>query len=131
MVPLKKILLVDDDDKSLAEYYSLLRHDRLEFIKCNSVGQARYAIENYFFEAAIIEFKMGNIFNEQGQNLLQFLKKFSPATKSIIVSSNASNQIEQLAYKMGAELFFIKPVNLTVLRESVLNLCKLSQLQQG
>ncbi len=113
----KRVALVDDDETILAAFGSLLRYagyacftyqDPFDFIK--NIGQ-----ENRF-DVVVLDMNMPKV---TGIELISWIRKRDPELPIVMMTAWGSEDIEELAYRSGANLFLQKPVSLDALTRTL------------
>lgn len=119
--PLKKILIVDDEQSILLSLSYILKVEGVEVLACNEIEQAEEALNNSHFDLVIADIRMSGINGIEGLELLSYIKqRFS--TEVIIMTGFGTPEIEAEAYRRGACHYFRKPVEIPTLLESVAKL---------
>lgn len=119
--PLKKILIVDDEQSILLSLSYVLKVEGVEVLTCNEIEQAEEALSNSHFDLVIADIRMSGINGIEGLELLSFIKqRFS--TEVIIMTGFGTPEIEAEAYARGACKYFRKPIEIPVLLDTVAKL---------
>ena len=115
---MKKILIVDDEQSILLSLSYALKAEGVEVITCSEIEQAEEALENARFDLVIADIRMSGVNGIEGLELLKYIKgRF--ATEVIIMTGYGTEEIESLAYRLGALHYFNKPVDITELLDKV------------
>src|SRR5512138_2799661 len=107
--PLKKILIVDDEQSILLSLSYILKVEGVEVLACNEVEQAEEALGNSHFDLVIADIRMSGVDGIEGLELLSYIKK-NYATAVIIMTGYGTPDIEAEAYRRGAYHYFGKPI---------------------
>src|SRR5450830_1290253 len=99
--PLKKILIVDDEQSILLSLTHLLKIPGVEVIACNEIEQAEEALGNSHFDLVIADIRMSGVNGIEGLELLSYVKQHFE-TEVIIMTGFGSPEIEADAYLRGA-----------------------------
>lgn len=117
-VPLKKILIVDDEQSILLSLTHLLKIPGVEVIACNEIEQAEEVLANTHFDLVIADIRMSGIEGIEGLELLSYVKQHFD-TEVIIMTGLGSPEIEADAYRRGAYHYFRKPIDIMDLLQRV------------
>jgi DNA-binding NtrC family response regulator len=116
--PLKKILIVDDEQSILLSLSYVLKTDGVEIITCSEIEQAEEALETTHFDLVLADIRMSGVKGIEGLELLTFIKQRYD-TDVIIMTGYGDDETEIEAYKRGACYYFTKPVDIPILLEQV------------
>src|SRR5437667_2352800 len=109
------ILLLEDNPETVLVYQTLLRHTEFQLLHARSVGEARRAVSQVEFRAAILDILL------RGEDAWAFLAELGrdEATKSlpVLVVTDVDDHSKALA--LGARAFAQKPVDRDWLLESL------------
>jgi CheY-like chemotaxis protein len=109
------ILLLEDNPDTVLVYQALLRHTEFQLLHARSVGEARRAVSQVEFRAAILDILL------RGEDAWAFLAELGrdEATKSlpVLVVTDVDDHSKALA--LGARAFAQKPVDRDWLLESL------------
>jgi len=119
--PLKKILIVDDEQSILLSLTHLLKIPGVEVIACNEIEQAEAALGNSHFDLVIADIRMSGVNGIEGLELLSYVKQHFD-TEVIIMTGFGSAEIEADAYRRGAYHYFKKPIEIKDLMGKVSSL---------
>lgn len=119
--PLKKILIVDDEQSILLSLTHLLKIPGVEVIACNEIEQAEEALGNSHFDIVIADIRMSGVNGIEGLELLSYVKQHFE-TEVIIMTGFGSPEIEADAYLRGAYHYFKKPIEIKDLMQRVSSL---------
>ncbi len=113
--------MVDDEVELLHLVKKTLSREDFEITTCSDPGQARQLIESESFDLVITDKNIPGIneVEESGLMLLEFVKRFSPATEVIMMTGHASVESAIEAMKLGAFDYIRKPFNLIELQKKV------------
>lgn len=119
--PLKKILIVDDEQSILLSLSYVLRVEGVEVLACSEIEQAEEALSSSHFDLVIADIRMSGINGIEGLELLSYIKN-QFATDVFIMTGFGSPDIEAEAYRRGATQYFSKPIEIPVLLDAVAKL---------
>lgn len=119
--PLKKILIVDDEQSILLSLSHLLKMPGVEVIACNEIELAEEALGNSHFDLVIADIRMSGVNGAEGLELLSYVKQHFH-TEVIIMTGFGSPEIEEEAYRRGAFYYFKKPIEIKELMQRVSSL---------
>lgn len=116
--PLKKILIVDDEQSILLSLSYILKVEGVEVLACNEIEQAEEALASSHFDLVIADIRMSGINGIEGLELLSYIKqRFT--TDVIIMTGFGTPEMEAEAYRRGASHYFTKPIEIPTLLEAV------------
>ena len=116
--PLKKILIVDDEQSILLSLSYALKAGGVEVLACSEIEQAEEALESTNFDLVITDIRMSGVNGIEGLELLSYIKA-RYRTEVIIMTGYGSDDIETEAYRRGAFYYFEKPVDIPELLKKV------------
>ena len=116
--PLKKILVVDDEQSILLSLSYALRTEGVEVITCSEIEQAEEALESTRFDLVITDIRMSGVNGIEGLELLSYIKG-RYRTEVIIMTGYGTDEIEAEAYRRGALHYFEKPIDIPELLKKV------------
>jgi DNA-binding NtrC family response regulator len=116
--PMRKILIVDDEQSILLSLTHLLKVPGVEVLACNEIEQAEEALANGHFDLVIADIRMSGVNGIEGLELLSYVKQHF-ATEVIIMTGFGSPEIEEEAYRRGAYHYFKKPIEIKELLHKV------------
>lgn len=116
---MNRILLVDDEAAILFAYKKVLQRPLLIVDTAKSVEQTMALLESNLYDAAILDLRLGGDSCEEGFELLQAIKRRSPATRVIMITAYGNSEIKEKAHRLGAEFYFEKPVSTRVIQETL------------
>lgn len=119
--PLKKILIVDDEQSILLSLSYVLRVEGVEVLACSEIEQAEEALTSSHFDLVIADIRMSGINGIEGLELLSYIRE-QFATDVFIMTGFGSPDIEAEAYRRGATQYFSKPIEIPVLLDAVARL---------
>lgn len=104
----KRILIVDDEKKVaffLQEGLTGLG-ERYEVITSDSAENALQQLDAYSFDLVVTDFRLPGL---NGLQLMEYLQKRSPGTRTILITAYGSDEVEAAAYKLHARRYLPKP----------------------
>jgi two-component system, NtrC family, response regulator PilR len=126
-----RCLLVDDEPdilKTMQMVFSLM-NPPLECVTVSNISDA-YAqlINNETFDLCITDFKFPD--GKSGMELIKHITIYYPQTKVALMTAFGSEQIQVEALQMGAFDYLTKPLNLTYLRNTILNALNFTKVSE-
>ena len=112
---MKKILVVDDEPTTLLALSYLLGNEDTAVITSSCMKEAEDALGCCSFDLAIVDIRFSGIEGKEGLELLNYIKRQSPATDVIIMTACGTDEIEEEAYRRGAFYFYEKPIDIVEL----------------
>jgi DNA-binding NtrC family response regulator len=116
-----KILIVDDQP-SIRELLSHLLRKVSIVMTSHSLDDARTALLNHKFDLVISDLILDRPNGREGLELLSHIREVSPDTKVIIMSGYGTKAVKDEAFRLGAESFIEKPINISHLVSKVRSL---------
>lgn len=116
---MRKVLLVDDDQKSLTGIKMMLLRGNTEFkdiTECNDGVQAEMLLKNNRYDLVITDIKMPNM---DGINFIRRSQLIAHKPKFLIISGYQDFGFAKEAMKYGVKEYLLKPVGRRELLESV------------
>lgn len=116
--PLKKILIVDDEQSILKSLSYALKTEGVEVFACGEIEQAEEALETTHFDLVITDIRMSGVNGIEGLELLSYVRdRYN--TQVIIMTGYGTEEMETEAYRRGALHYFRKPVDIAELLKKV------------
>jgi len=120
-----RVLVVDDEPAVLFAYRKLIEKDGLSVDISASLEDAIMQIRSHPYLAVIADMRLAGTDNDDGLEILRFIRKERPETKTILATGYGDIEIEKLARSLGVSYYFKKPVSpsdiLNALREFHIN----------
>lgn len=116
--PLKRIMVVDDEQSILLSLSYVLKADGVEVVTCSQIEQAEKALEANHFDLVLADIRLSGMQGITGLELLTYIKE-RYATDVIIMTGFGDEETEAEAYRRGACSYFTKPVDIGILLEQV------------
>ena len=113
-----KILLVDDEEEFVTTLSDRMQIKNLDSDFVLSGEQALQSLGNQIPDVMILDLKMPGI---NGMEVLKRVKKDYPQVQVIILTGHGSDRDKQESADLGAFEYFIKPVDIDALIESIKN----------
>lgn len=108
--PKQRVLIVDDERAILFAYRRLIESAGFEVDACENIHEAMALIRMRPYLAIITDLRFEGTDNEDGVELLHFIREMQPEARAIIATGYGSEELEQTTRNMGAERYFEKPV---------------------
>lgn len=106
---MKKILIVDDEPTILSSLSHLLSGPDTAISACATIEEADSALRKDFFDVVITDIRMTPPCGIEGLELVGRIKRNSPRTDIIVMTSYSSEEIKAEAYSEGASHYYEKP----------------------
>lgn len=111
-----KLVMVLEDDTDLAEGIELsLQSDELNFVICETIAEARKALEHYSFDLLIFDI---NLPDGNGLEFCRELKKKMQIPIALLTAKSMEMDIVK-GLENGADDYITKPFSLMVLRARI------------
>ena len=105
-----RILVVDDEPAVLFAYRKIIeKYGMTVDISANLEDAIRH-IRAYRYLAVIADMRLAGSDNGDGLDILRFIQKEHPGTKTILATGYGDCEIEKMALTLGASYYFNKPV---------------------
>jgi two-component system response regulator HydG len=118
-----RLFILDDDEvllKLLKEHFSDLNY---EVDVAHLIYEAKEQLTGSIYSVAIVDLGLSVIDHTDGIDIIKFIRERCPTTRIIVYTGNDNQDIKQLALRLGADFFIIKPVSLSYLEEIVSKFC--------
>ena len=116
-----KLVMVLEDDRDLAEGIELsLQSDELNFVICETIAEARKAIEKYSFDLLIFDI---NLPDGNGLEFCRELKRKMHIPIALLTAKSMEMDIVK-GLESGADDYITKPFSLMVLRARIRTLLR-------
>jgi DNA-binding NtrC family response regulator len=112
----RKVLVVDDDENIRAAFSDLLKTEQCSMIPAASAEEAIAKLTHHHVDLVITDVRLKG---QSGATLLLQVKAQQPNLPIIVITGYPNSISEQDAKAFGAEYFFVKPLELTVIREAI------------
>lgn len=116
-----RVLVVDDEPAVLFAYRKLIEKDGLAVDISATLEDAISQIRSYPYLAVIADMRLAGTDNDDGLEILRFIRKERPEIRTILSTGYGDLEIEKLAHSLGVSYYFKKPVSpsdiLNALRE--------------
>ena len=118
----RRVLIVDDEAAILFAYQKLIESEGYVVDVCESLEVCMTHIRTYDYCAVISDMRLGGFDNTDGLKVILAVKEKQPATKVILVTAFGNADIEQMAYDLGANHYFEKPVQPVLILDALKSL---------
>jgi ActR/RegA family two-component response regulator len=106
-----RVLVVDDEPAILFAYRKLIEKDGISVDISATLEDAIRQIRIHPYLAVIADMRLAGTDNEDGLEILRFIRKVRPETKTIFATGYGDIEIEKTALALGASHYFKKPVS--------------------
>ncbi len=113
----EKVLIVDDEPAILFAYRKLIEREGMIVDDCDSYDAALEFIRANRYFAVIADMRLVGSENNDGLEILRFIRREYPDTKVILSTGYGNSEIEQTVLALGATYYFEKPVMPAVILE--------------
>jgi two-component system, OmpR family, manganese sensing response regulator len=115
----KRILCVEDDEDTCTLLKIILAD--LQVVTANTLAEALTLARNECFDLYLLDFFLPD---GTGIDLCQLMRQFDQKTPLLFCSADAYPTSQEKALQAGAQVYLIKPVEPSILREVVLRLLR-------
>ncbi len=115
----RRLLIIDDEAavrSALADYFTSHGY-KVDCARSYAAALARLDARRY--DMVITDLRMSGTGSSDGLDVIQYVRKRSPATPIILITAYGSAEIEREAYKRGASAVFNKDASLAELSQLV------------
>ena len=116
-----RVLVVDDEPAILFAYRKLIEKDGMTVDTSTNLEEAIRHVRARHYLAVIADMRLTGTDNKDGLEILRFIQKERPETKTILATGYGDSEIEKMARVLGVSYYFKKPVQpadiLSALRE--------------
>ena len=107
---LKRILVVDDEPGFLLAIKRILQGPEVLVDTAETKEDALTLLADLTYHVVITDVMLTTILEEEGLEILQYIKEHAPDTKVIIITGYGNSDVIKKACTMGVDLFFEKPL---------------------
>ena len=115
----KRILIVDDEPGFLLALRKILLGPGLDIDTAGTLEEAMALLRTHTYQVVIADIRLTMILQEEGIEILQYVKKERPASKVIMISGYGNDAAMEKIRTLGADLFFEKPVSSDILKNTL------------
>jgi DNA-binding response OmpR family regulator len=118
LLAMPRLLVIDDDADlraAVTEYLFSLGYDVHEAAERE---EAEALVANYAYSLVITDLSL-TVLGVEGFDLLRTISNSNSRPKLIVMSGHASSGHREFAKQCGADMFFVKPISLATLGETV------------
>jgi DNA-binding NtrC family response regulator len=105
-----RVLIVDDEIAALLAFKRILQSADVLVDTAETMEDAITLLNEHRYKVVIADIRLTLATSEEGFEILKHVKKYTPATKVIIVTGYEGSKIIEKANNLGADLFFEKPL---------------------
>jgi two-component system, OmpR family, response regulator len=113
----KRLLIVDNEESILSavkRYFALFGYE----VDCARELEEAEALASYIeYDLAIVDLSLQESGGTEGLEVLRFVRRQSPRTRTILLTANGSPLIEREAIRRGCDAFLYKPTPLAELAQ--------------
>jgi two-component system nitrogen regulation response regulator GlnG len=116
---IQRLLLVDDEESilfALSRYFRGLRY-RVDCAR--ELEEAQALVTHTPYECIISDIRLSRSHGGEGFELTRFVRRSCAATRVILLTAYASNELETAALERGADAVLSKPIDLAALAEHI------------
>ena len=121
---LRRVLVVDDEEAVLFAYRELLTEEGLTVDVCRTLEEVIALMGTHEYSVLITDLRLAGTDNLDGISVLRCARGLQPKTKRILVTGHGSSEIQRTAMAEGASAYFEKPVQPSVILETLRAYCK-------
>ena len=124
-----RLLVVDGEESicfSMKEYFTLQGY---QVDTARELHEAEELVEATDYEVAIQDLRLGPALRPDGLELIKFIRNQTPRTRIIVLTAYGSAEIEEEAFRDGADAFLRKPKPLSQVAQVIQGLLKTTSKQ--
>ena len=122
----KRILVVDDEDVILFSYKKIFQGDMLVVDVSRDPETAMEMIRDNSYNAVISDIRFSDSESREGLDILRYVREKCPETAVILMTGYGSSEIREKALELGTDFYFDKPVAISTIENTLMNLGILS-----
>jgi len=111
-----KALIIDDETDICYLLSALLKHKNLESAYVNNLADATQMLKNYAPEIIFLD---NHLPDGLGMNFIEYIRKFYPTVKIIMITAHDTAADKHRALKEGADFFIGKPFTRDLIYKAV------------
>ena len=115
----KRLLIVDDEPSILTALERFFSQYGFEVDCYDTVDIPGERISECLYDCALVDLCLGNSDSFDGLELVSRIRQHSLNTKIMVLTAYGTSDVEEEAYRRGANLFLHKPKSLKELRKIV------------
>lgn len=119
LMDMKRILVVDDEEAILLALKKLLKRPNIEIDTAESLEHVLALLQHHSYAIVIADLRLSGTFAKEGFQVLEHVKKGSPATIVVLITAYGNVEIRERAQELGADYYFEKPFNMNDLYDIV------------
>lgn len=108
----KRILVVDDEEAIQLALKKLLQRPHIDVDACGCIEDAVSFLTQNTYEAVIADLRLSGTLEQEGFEIIDFVKKVSPLTKVALITAYGNYAIYEKNLSIGADFYFEKPVSI-------------------
>ena len=106
-----RVLVVDDEPAVLFAYRKMIEKDGMTADVSANLEDAIRHIRAHRYLAVIADMRLAGSDNGDGLDILRFILKECPDTKTSLATGYGDSEIEKMALNLGVSYYFKKPVS--------------------
>jgi DNA-binding NtrC family response regulator len=105
-----RVLILDDEPAILFAYRRIIENEGMHVDSSTCLEDALTYISTHNYLAIVTDVRLSGSENKDGLELLRIVRQSRPTTKVIMATGFGTAEIQDSARQLGAEHFFIKPI---------------------
>ena len=106
-----RLLIVDDEKAILKSFGKLFTSAGFKVHTSETKDLAKTLLTRFDYQAVIVDWGLTGLTGIEGFEVIRYAKDHNPATKTVLISGYGNYETRNQAFKLGADLFFQKPVS--------------------
>ena len=113
------MLLVEDEPVLLSALKKFFTREGFDVDCARELEEAEALIATTCYAVVIADLRLSGTYAVEGLAILRFVRSYSPATRSIILTAHTAPGIQRSARALGAEAFLPKPTPLSEIAATI------------
>ena len=114
-----KIMIVDDEPTILLSLSYLLSNKETTVITCSTIAEAESELASCTIDLVIADIRLSGMYDIEGIELISHIKGTHADTAVIIMTAFGTDEMKEMAYKLGAFHYYEKPIDISNLISKV------------
>ncbi len=114
-----RVLILDDEPAILFAYRKIIESEGIHVDSSTTLTEALSYLESHRYLAVVADVRLSGSENQDGLEFIKIVRNSHPATRVILATGYGSSDVQNSAKALGAEHYFIKPVQPTSIVEAL------------
>jgi CheY-like chemotaxis protein len=108
--PMKRVLLVDDDDAMLFAFRKLCESSKVSAETADSLESALWRVSHERYDILISDLNLSGASGQQGYEIVRAAKHYNPSIRAYIWTAYDEKMLHDKVVESGVEAYLIKPI---------------------